>query len=1194
MAEVRWCDDPLHYFGENKEVPSLVAALPQICNDPYALEVSQERFLGILDKYQYQPQLLDPFFEKLIAQLFQLAHPQHEAPPTSRHQAFKYLYYLSKLRGSKVIVRWFSHEVSELVPVLELLQQQNTKDVAKWESRYILLLWLSIIIIMPFDLSRMDTPIQPGHTPKQRIVDRMYDIGKLYLAVSDKSGDAATTMLAKLLSRPDVIQQKMNEFLEWSFTTLTTVDKYVMLGIQGIPVVTGILKTLSTLFKITKREDMVSYAPRVLELLSGCGLSQSYNTQLRKLNIKLTQRLGMTFLASRVASWRYQRGSRSLAETLKSTTPSSQPLQPHQEEDDDGYEIPEQIEDVLELLLTGLRDNDTIVRWSAAKGIGRLTGRLPKELADDVVESLLDFFSVRDSDAAWHGGCLALAELGRRGLLLPQRLPKVVPVVLKALIYDERRGLSSVGAHVRDSACYVCWSFARAYEPNELKPYVNDIARALVITTVFDREVNCRRAASAAFQENVGRQGTFPHGIDILTASDYFAVGSRANAYTHVSVYVAQFSEYTCSLIDHLLAEKLKHWDISVRELAAEALRNITHRDPSYIREQVLPSLLPLVMSPDPALQHGALRAVSELTFALYELDSSSTLQQTLGDDIIAQLLDIAPKLVAAKVFKGMTGEILIPAVLKYFERMSLCGLHTYTPVVVETWQSIIDDNIPHLDENIRLCAASALTQLCESHYCLYQDTVKATQSALVPRYISSLTSDNHLDRMGFSLALRGLPLPLLQGQLEPILDSLGKCIGDIEGVDTKFTESRRDAIYAVTSIATKVGVSSDVSCDVSCDLCPGNLEAVFEMLFTGLADYTVDGRGDVGALVREASMQGIGDVLLKIIDSGHSEIITPEICRKAMCCLLQQANEKIDRTRGVALTTLTALVLHTPTLPHIPHHTHLKEIFCKTDMDIVNWSVPQTTFPLTVQLLALPDYSYPTLLGLVISVGGLTESTVRQSSASLLSYLRSVTSDPSTLESFTTPLIKVFGDNVKNNRVILPLFKTLDLLLSNGVFEVLSQGDHDFPSLLLELMKQEVKNSKDATKLLSSINVFCGLLQFPEVRQATLNHVMILLCHRIPAVRKMTADQLYITLVTFDDIIDTEVMEEVISILSDTAWDGGIVSVREQRNIICDLLKLARPKLVAKTSSGKTSSKKPKDDFDSYRDLVDRAASGY
>ncbi len=108
-------------------------------------------------------------------------------------------------------------------------------------------------------------------------------------------------------------------------------------------------------------------------------------------------------------------------------------------------------------------------------------------------------YSVRESDRAWHGGCLALAELGRRGLLIPQRLNEggcgfnyvmllkshdfllphstVVPVVLKALSYDERCGMYSIGSHVRDAACYVCWSFARAYEPEELKPYVNTIAR---------------------------------------------------------------------------------------------------------------------------------------------------------------------------------------------------------------------------------------------------------------------------------------------------------------------------------------------------------------------------------------------------------------------------------------------------------------------------------------------------------------------------------------------------------------------------------------------------------------------------------------------------------------------------------------------------------------------------------------------
>lgn len=33
------------------------------------------------------------------------------------------------------------------------------------------------------------------------------------------------------------------------------------------------------------------------------------------------------------------------------------------------------------------------------------------------------------------------------------------------------------GSHVRDGACYVCWSFARAYDPKEIQPHVQGIAR---------------------------------------------------------------------------------------------------------------------------------------------------------------------------------------------------------------------------------------------------------------------------------------------------------------------------------------------------------------------------------------------------------------------------------------------------------------------------------------------------------------------------------------------------------------------------------------------------------------------------------------------------------------------------------------------------------------------------------------------
>jgi hypothetical protein len=51
--------------------------------------------------------------------------------------------------------------------------------------------------------------------------------------------------------------------------------------------------------------------------------------------------------------------------------------------------IPEEIEDVLGVLLSSCCDRDTVVRWSAAKGVGRLASCLPLELAEEVVDGVL-------------------------------------------------------------------------------------------------------------------------------------------------------------------------------------------------------------------------------------------------------------------------------------------------------------------------------------------------------------------------------------------------------------------------------------------------------------------------------------------------------------------------------------------------------------------------------------------------------------------------------------------------------------------------------------------------------------------------------------------------------------------------------------------------------------------------------------
>ncbi|PNJ87528.1 TBCD isoform 28, partial [Pongo abelii] len=51
--------------------------------------------------------------------------------------------------------------------------------------------------------------------------------------------------------------------------------------------------------------------------------------------------------------------------------------------------------------------------------------------------------------------------------------------------------------------------------------------------------------------------------------------------------------------------------------------------------------------------------------------------------------------------------------------------------------------------------------------------------------------------------------------------------------------------------------------------------------------------------------------------------------------------------------------------------------------------------------------------------------------------------------------------------------------------------------------------------------------------------------------------------LLTYSDIVGADVLDEVVTVLSDTAWDAELAVVRKQRNRLCDLLGVPRPQLV-------------------------------
>ena len=253
---------------------------------------------------------------------------------------------------------------------------------------------------------------------------------------------------------------------------------------------------------------MGKYGNKIVDQLKDYLELTSENTGARLQTIKLIQRIALIYLKPKPASWRYRCGVRSLEENLKlAGIEESSKDEPQKEGSEDENEeiiivddkISSLINKILDSLLIGIRDKENAVRSSAAKGLGRIAARLPQNEADELISRIFESNFIYGASAGhWHGGAMAIAELSQRGCILPARLPIVMDLVSKALIFEDDARATAV--NVRDAACYICWAFARGFEPKLMIPFLEKLASNLIATALFDRSVNVRRAASAAFQ----------------------------------------------------------------------------------------------------------------------------------------------------------------------------------------------------------------------------------------------------------------------------------------------------------------------------------------------------------------------------------------------------------------------------------------------------------------------------------------------------------------------------------------------------------------------------------------------------------------------------------------------------------------------------------------------------------------------
>ncbi|XP_028105793.1 tubulin-folding cofactor D [Camellia sinensis] len=1186
------------------------------------------RIRSIVDKYQEQGQLLEPYLETIVCPLMFIVRSRTIELGVDSDEVLDIikpiciiLYSLVTVCGYKAVIKFFPHQVSDLELAVSLLEKCHVvnsvtslrqESTGEMEAKCVILLWLSILVLVPFDISSVDSSIvnsnSPGGDESPPLVQRILGFSKDYLSNAGPMRTISGLLLSRLLTRPDMLKAFIS-FTEWTHEVLSSITDNVMDHFRLL----GAVEALASIFKAGSRKLLLDVVPVLWNDISVLMKSSTAarSPLLRKYLVKLSQRIGLTCLPHRSPSWRYVGRHSTLGENIAPGVSRRIDQCNHSANDDcnsnknavcpqeEDMDVPEIVEEIIELLLSGLKDTDTVVRWSAAKGIGRVTSHLTYTLSDEVLSSVLELFTPGEGDGSWHGGCLALAELARRGLLLPISFPKVVPVVVKALQYDIRRGPHSVGSHVRDAAAYVCWAFGRAYYHTDMKSVLEQLAPHLLTVACYDREVNCRRAAAAAFQENVGRQGNYPHGIDIVNTADYFALSSRVNSYLHVAVCIAEYDGYLLPFVDELINKKICHWDKGLRELATNALAALVKYDPEYFANYVLEKLITCTLSSDLCMRHGSTLAAGEVVFALHQHDYA------LSTDKQKHVAGIVPAIEKARLYRGKGGEIMRSAVSRFIERISSAHIH----LPEKGKRSLLDtltENLRHPNSHIQNAAVEALKHFVPAYLVGADDK---SVSDIMSKYLEQLTDPNVAARRGSAFAIGVLPFELLAKRWKIVILKLCSACAVEDKPEDRDAEARVNAVKGLVSVCETLTETRECSDWDDMPLFLLIKNEVMQTLFKALDDYSVDNRGDVGSWVREAAMDGL-ERCTYILCKRHSMNVSGKSCgvesisdqpegemvennqmytlfdanlaTSLVGGIVKQAVEKMDKIRERAAKVLQRILYNkTIFVPFIPCREMLEEIIPnKAELE---WGVPTFSYPRFMQLLQLSCYSKSVLSGLVISIGGLQDFLKKASLTALLGYLQASESGKHNEQNFreynlSTDILWVLQQYRRCDRVVIPTLKTIEILFSKKVFLSMEAQTQVFCAGLLASLAVELKGSKDFSKLYAGIAILGYIASLSDsINVQAFSHLLTFLVHRYPKIRKTSAEQVYLVLLQNESLVAEDKIEKALEIISETCWEGDVEEAKRQRLQLHDVAGLESVQFL-KTSnemSNKDSKKK-------------------
>ncbi|KAL8870839.1 MAG: hypothetical protein Q9174_003207 [Haloplaca sp. 1 TL-2023] len=556
-----------------------------------------------LDEFQDSPQLLDSRLRSLATLLlgaFAVYVKNHAHLRTGLDDdeadlleslpraVCKVLYTLCKIRGSKVISRFLSSHPAQFEPLLDAYELWDSQASLVWEERYVMILWLSHLVLTPFGLDGVSTsatkvdllePTFKAYPHLPILAHRLLFHGLHSIFSPSAEREVAALLLVRLSLRPDMQRLSLPEScIEWALSSLSDPQHLEKTSIIHRSI--GLLSYLARFLASSDTTLASAFIARTFECIQALPDNSSHEA-------------AKIISASAVARKLINKIYRLLAVTSMSMNNQGAEL------DILGAVVPH--------FLASTGDKDNRVRLSASKALSviaqKLEAGMVEQLVDEITDQLngntgFDVLWEEESDSRmrlanvdpfhWHGLILTLAHLVYRRSASLGILWKVMKALLRALDFVQFSAMGRVtGSVVRDAACFGIWSLARNYGTRELLrvagskvcirgiPFTSCIqvmANNLVIAATMDPEGNIRRGASAALQELVGRHpDTISGGIDLVQIVDYHAVGLESRARRDVALRAASVN----AVYVHAVAQAMLSWrgvfspDVTIRRQTA-------------------------------------------------------------------------------------------------------------------------------------------------------------------------------------------------------------------------------------------------------------------------------------------------------------------------------------------------------------------------------------------------------------------------------------------------------------------------------------------------------------------------------------------------------------------------------------------------------------------------------------------------